>query len=207
LTLLQEDLPMATATHVPTFSFDDFCYLSREGRKADLINGVVYLAPPERLDENRLCLWLAELLGAFIRRKGLGNVFVSQVVFRLDDRNGLEPDIAYVREEHRHQIHRKYIDGPPDLAVEIVSPESVERDYEQKRRLYEKAGVAEYWIVDEYLKKLIMLHLDRKGIYHATRPQEGAYQSHVLPGFWLKSEWLWEETRPTTEKVMSQLHF
>jgi Uma2 family endonuclease len=197
---------MATVSRHTTYTFDDFCFLeTRKTHKADLIDGVIYVTPPDALDENRLCQWLADVLGDFVARKDLGKVFVSRVVFRLDDRNGLEPDIACVRKEHLNLLQRRYIDGPPDLAVEIVSPESVERDYEKKRQLYERAGVTEYWILDEYLKKVTMLHLDRKGTYHGTRPRNGELHSLILPGFWLRPEWLWEETRPGKDEVLRQL--
>ncbi len=57
--------------------------------------------------------------------------------------------MLFVRHEHADRIHHGRVDGPPDLAIEIVSPESVERDYEKKRKQYQRARVPEYWIIDE----------------------------------------------------------
>ena len=93
----------------------------------------------------------------------LGQVFVSRVAFRHRRGNGPEPDVAFVRRDRSHLVRRGFVQGPPDLAVEIVSPESVERDYGTKREQYRRAGVPEYWIVDEIEEKVTMLRLAAKG--------------------------------------------
>jgi Uma2 family endonuclease len=102
-------------------------------------------------------------------------------------------------------VKRGYVNGHPDVAMEIVSPESVARDYEKKRLQYEQAGVPEYWIIDEELRKVTLLCLDRTGRYRDVRPRKGVYYSQVLPGFWLRAEWLWQETRPSKADALKQL--
>ena len=142
---------MKTMTRTGPYTFDDFCHLVRDGQKADLIDEGIYIASPESTGANDLFVWLLSLLKFFVQRQKSGKVFGSRVAFRLDTQNSPEPDIAFMRKERLDLVHRGYVDGPPDLAVEIVSPESVDRDYDTKRRQYEEAGVPEYWIVDELL--------------------------------------------------------
>jgi Uma2 family endonuclease len=194
---------MATAIKATSYTFEDFCVLIREDQKADLIDGVIHVASPENTEANKLFGWLYRLLGDFIEAGDLGDLFGSRVAFRLDDVNSPEPDLAFVRKSRRRLVLRGRVNGPPDLAVEIVSPESVDRDYEDKRAQYEKAGVKEYWIVDDLREKVTLLRLSPKKKYREVRPRKGELHSQVLPGFWLRSEWLWQEPRPKKDHVLA----
>src|SRR6516165_10065172 len=171
---------MSLPTRTPALTFDDFCLLVKDGQKADLINGVIYMASPDNTDANDLFVWLLRLLGDFVEEKDLGKVYGSRVAFRLGESHGPEPDIAYVRKERLHLVRRGYVNGPPDLAVEIVSPESVERDYDDKRTQYQQAGVAEYWIIDEMEQKVTLLRLGRGRRYREVRPRSGELHSQVV---------------------------
>lgn len=186
---------MSTTTKTSFVAFDEFCELIKDGQKADLVDGVIYVASPDNTDANDLNMWLCTLMRIYVQQKNLGNVYASRVAFRLDDRNGPEPDIGFVRKEHRHRIERGRVDGPPDLAVEIVSPDSVDRDYGKKRDQYEKFGVEEYWIVDELEERVTLLHLAADGRYREIEPEEGFLCSRVLPGFALRPEWFWQTPR------------
>jgi Uma2 family endonuclease len=177
------------------YKFDDFCAIIRDDQKADLIDGVIYVASPENTDANQLFLWLASIMNIYARRTKLGNVYASRVALRLDEEHGPEPDIAFVRAEHLDRVQRGFVAGAADLAVEIVSPESIERDYERKRELYQEYGISEYWIIDEEEQLVTLLRL-RKGKYHQVRLQNGQLHSKVLAGFWLRPKWLWQQPLP-----------
>jgi Uma2 family endonuclease len=131
-----------------------------------------------------------------VEERELGRVFGSRVAFRLGEKQGPEPDIAFVATENLHRVKRGHVDGPPDLALEIVSPDSVERDYVHKREQYRQAGVPEYWIVDELQESVLLLRRSAAGAYREVKPRKGVLQSQALPGFWLRPEWLWQQPRP-----------
>src|SRR5262249_54557527 len=118
---------MATVTKDKLLSFEDFCVLVNDGKKADLLDGVIHMASPDNTDANELNAWLLALMLLFAQRKKLGKVYMSRVAFRLDDCNAPEPDIGFVRKARLKTVRRGQVDGPPDLAVEIVSPDSVDR--------------------------------------------------------------------------------
>src|SRR5438876_12033067 len=80
-----------------------------------------------------------------------------------DEYNAPEPDILFVRKKFGRKILRGRVDGAPNVAVEIVSPDSVERDYHKKRRQYEEFGVDEYWIINEVDKSATFLRLGADG--------------------------------------------
>jgi Uma2 family endonuclease len=195
---------MATVARRGTVSFEEFCVLIRADQKADLIDGVIYMASPENIDANRLFVWLICLLNLYVRAKGLGEVFGSRVAFRLGEVSGPEPDIAFVKKDRLHLARRTFFQGPPDFAIEVVSPECVERDYVKKRTLYETAGVREYWIIDEELQKVLMLRLDRAGHYREVRAKKGVLRSFVVPGFWIRTAWLWQQPRPGEAEILEE---
>jgi Uma2 family endonuclease len=201
----REEKHMVSVPKAKAYTFEDFCFLVREDQKADLIDGVIYMASPDNTEANQLSMWLIRLIGDFVEEKDLGEVFASRVAFRLDDANAPEPDIAFVSQAHRNRIRRGHVEGPPDLAIEIVSPDSVDRDYEKKRALYQRAGVTEYWIVDELQETVTLLRLTARGKYREVRARKGELHSEVLPGFWLRPEWLWQDPRPRKNEVLAQV--
>ncbi|MBI3823396.1 MAG: Uma2 family endonuclease [Planctomycetes bacterium] len=188
-----------------SITFDDFCFLVKEGQKADLIDGVIYMASPDNTDAYRLNKWLLGVLDDFTIELDLGEMFGFRIAFRLDDTNSPEPDIAFLKKARLALVKRGFIDGFPDAAFEIVSPESIERDYKKKRRQYEKHGVGEYWIIDEMEETVTLLRLNRKGKYEEVRAKDGIYHSEVIEGFWLDPTWLWQTPKPKRSVVLKQL--
>ncbi|QTA90792.1 Uma2 family endonuclease [Desulfonema magnum] len=61
---------------------------------------------------------------------------------------GREPDILFVSRENTGRLKETFLDGPADIAAEIISPESRTRDKKEKFSEYEKGGVREYWLID-----------------------------------------------------------
>ena len=95
------------------FTYEDFCALIREDQKADLIDGVIYMASPENIDAGRLFLWLLTVMSIYAEEQQLGEVFGSRIACRFDDRSAPEPDILFVRNEHADRLHRGGVEGPP----------------------------------------------------------------------------------------------
>ena len=195
----------ATTARSGVFTYDDFCSLVRDGQKGDLIDGVIYMASPENTEANSLFVWLLSVMNIYVRKKKLGEIFGSRVACRLGDRNAPEPDILFVAAKHAGRIKRGGVEGPPDLAIEIVSPESVERDYEEKRRQYQQFKVPEYWIIDEHDRKVTLLRLDARGKYREVAPRKGILYSRALEGFWLDQKWLWQSPFPDELETLQRL--
>jgi Uma2 family endonuclease len=195
---------MPTQTRTGPYSFGDFLELIQEDQKADLLDGAIYMASPESMDHNDLVAWLTTILRQFIEERGLGRITVNKVAFRLGARSGPEPDVAFVATDRAHLIKPGYVDGPPDLAIEIVSLESIDRDYEIKRRTYEQHGVREYWIIDPDERRATFLVRSDSGFTEAPL-QAGRFHSTVLPGFNLDPNWLWQRPLPHTLPLVQQL--
>src|SRR5262245_25045893 len=123
---------MKPKTRKGLYTFEEFCDMIAEDQKADLIDGVILMASPDNTDAGEILLWFAALIDDFVRERVLGKVFGPRVAFRINDHHGPEPDIAFILKAREHLILRGYVNGPPDVAIEIVSPESIDRDYKKK---------------------------------------------------------------------------
>jgi Uma2 family endonuclease len=196
---------MRLMTRSGDFTFEDFCQRVQDGEKADLIDGVIYVASPDNTDAGDLFAWLFRLIGDFAEMLELGKVYGSRIAFRLSRKHSPEPDIAFLAAKHLRRVRRTYVNGPPDLAIEIVSPESIHRDYVLKRDQYEKHGVREYWIIDEMDRRVTLLRLGSDGKYREVRARNGQLHSHVLPGFWIRPDWLWQSPRPKKMRVLNEI--
>jgi|CXWL01.1.fsa_nt_gi Uma2 family endonuclease len=195
---------MVKKTTTGTTTFAEFCELIHEDQKADLLDGVIYLASPESTDHNRLALWLVNVMGQFVEQRGLGDLFINKVAFRLSDMTSPKPDVAFVAANRLDRIKPGYVDGPPDLAIEIVSPDSIDRDYENKRRRYEEAGVREYWIIDP-LENTATFLVREGDSFVEQFPRNHIYESRVLPGFTLDTQWLFQRPLPATMPIIRRL--
>ena len=182
-------------------TFAEYCASIHDGEKADLLNGVIYMASPDNTDNSDLQSWLQALLFEFIGIYRLGKLFTSRVAFKLNNKNAPEPDIAFVSAKEAKRIKRGYVEGPPDLAIEIVSPESVYRDYYQKREIYEKAGVLEYWIIDPDEKKATF-YIRKGSRYVEGKVVKHYWHSQVLKGLSLDVRWFWSAHRPRIFDVL-----
>lgn len=185
--------------------FDEFCNLVEDGQKADLIDGVIYMASPDNTDSAETGGWLYRLMSDFADEYDLGRLFSSRVACKLSDDNAPEPDILFIPKRRRKRILRGRIEGAPSLAVEIVSPDSIERDYQTKKELYERHGVREYWIIDEVKGTATFYRLAADGKFREVKPRGGIFRSVVLKGFWLRLEWLWPETRPLKSVALAEI--
>ena len=197
---------MAIATEHGVWTFEDFCERIPEGLKADLIDGVIYVASPDNIEHHDIDMWHTEVLRRYLRKRKIkGRVFGCRVAFRLDDENGPEPDLAYVGPDRVHLVRKTFIKGPPDWTLEIISPSSVERDYRKKRAQYERFGVTEYWIIDPLEQRMTCYRLGANGKYKEIRSRDGKIHSQVIPGFWVKPAWCWQSPLPDEDEALSEI--
>jgi Uma2 family endonuclease len=198
-----------TAQAIPTeteiYTVDDFFALIPEGQKADLIDGVIYVASPDTPRHNLVAGLIQVVLDGYASAHGLGTVFVSRVAFELTRIDSPEPDVAFVAVEHLDRVEEGKVIGPPDVAVEVVSRWSKSRDYGAKLRQYEAAGVREYWLIDGRARSATFYRL-RDGRFVAAELERGhIFRSEVAPGFWLDVRWLFANPLPDKFECLKQV--
>jgi Uma2 family endonuclease len=118
--------------------------------------------------------------------------------------SGREPDVMFVATEHLDRDKVTYLDGPADIAVEIVSPSSRAND-RIKAEVYAHGGVREYWMIDVERKRADFLALQADGTYgNILVNDDGVFRSTVLAGFWLRVGWLFAEEPPALLDVLRE---
>ncbi len=183
------------------YTVEDFYRLVPDGVKADLIDGYIYVASPDTLENDDLGGFLYTLLRQFGEETSSGRVFGSRYAYRLSPTRCPEPDVSFVAESRLTILERGGGTGAPDLAVEIVSNDSRRRDYQEKFRLYQEAGVREYWIIDPQKRKALFYLMQDEQFVEAE-VADGVYHSAMVPGFWLRTEWLFQAPLPKTKRCL-----
>lgn len=186
-------------------TWEEFLQFGNEDTWAEWIDGRVIVLFSGSTQHQRIVGFLQTIMGTFVETHNLGEVFIAPYAMKLDpQRRGREPDVLFVSQERENIIQPTFIDGAADLVVEVVSPESNERDRVDKFVEYEAAGVREYWLIDFTNQIAEFYQLDANGRYQLTQITGGVFRSTVLPNFFIREEWLWQE-RPPTLTAMREL--
>lgn len=158
------------------------------------VGGIVECFPPATLQAYSVRMQLVMILAGYVVNRQLGEIRGPNYAVRIAEppRRRL-PDLMYVSSARRAILKDRFCDGPPDLALEIVAPESTSRDYRVKYQEYEAFGIREYWIVDPQAEIVEASSLDADGVYQPIPNVAGRIASAVVPGWFLKPEWLWTD--------------
>jgi Uma2 family endonuclease len=173
-------------------------------RHAEWLDGEVVLLEPPSEKHQQLLGFLNCLIDLFVQFRSLGRVYIAPFQMRLT-RSGREPDLLFVHNDHLIRLKNSYLDGPADLVVEIISPESIGRDRGNKFYEYEAGGVPEYWLLDPITQRAEFYQLGEDGRYQLMQLQDSVYHAHVLPGFWLKPAWLWQDPLPSPLRILAEI--
>ena len=189
-------------------SFWDYLknYNAVEGVRTEWLAGAVEsYVMTNNLSHQRLLGFLFTLLRQFLDKKHLGEVLIAGLPMYVGDaKPAREPDLMVILSAHRERIKATYLDGIADVVVEIVSPESGERDRGTKYIEYEALGIPEYWLVDPIRREADINVLGEDKHYHrAIQDEQGRIVSTVLPGFALNPSLLWQETLPDSQATLA----
>ncbi len=170
---------MSTVTR--RYTYEDLLHTPDDGNRYEIIDGELYVSPAPRKKH----VWLVSdwhvWLGNSVEARDLGKVFVSPVDVKLADGDVVEPDLIFIRKDRLHIFGDAYVDGPPDLVIEVLSPSTRDRDLGKKFNLYARAGVPEYWVAETDAPDLAIYVLSTQGVYERVEPVAGVLRSSVLP--------------------------
>ncbi len=186
-------------------SYEEFLRRYDEDAHAEWVDGEVIPLSPASNRHQDLSDFLTAILRAYVEAKQLGVVRSAPFQMRIG-LSGREPDILFVAKGHLERLKESYLDGPADLVIEIISPESRLRDRGEKLAEYELAGVREYWLIDPDEQRADFYILGDDGRYDRRRPgSDGRYRSEILAGFELDTNWLWRSPLPPVLDVLRAL--
>jgi Uma2 family endonuclease len=129
-------------------------YRLDDDQRYEIIDGKLLIAPAPDTCHQDWSRELTLLIASHVKRQKLGKVFVAPVDVVLDAENTVQPDLVFIATANLGIIQQRAIFGTPDLLIELISPSSVRRDRYDKKELYARFGVREYWIVDPANKSL-----------------------------------------------------
>lgn len=183
-------------------SFEDYL-VKYDGQHAEWVEGKVITFMSASDLHQDLLRFLISILSFFTEANDLGIVRPAPFAMKINkETRGREPDILFLLKENLDRLKPNFLDGAADLVIEIISPESRERDREAKFYEYEQAGVKEYWMLDPVLKQAEFYALGEDEVYHLMSVDDGIFRSNVLHDLELKVEWLWQEPLPLLMSVL-----
>jgi Uma2 family endonuclease len=162
------------------YTYKDYLEIP-EDERYELIEGELLMTPAPIPNHQRISGRLDFALRKFVIEKELGEVFYAPCDVYLDAENVVQPDILFISKERLNIIGEKNIQGAPDLVIEIVSESTAYRDLIQKKRLYSRFGVKEYWIAvpGEELIEVYILK-DNAYMLFNTYGKDGTLESPYL---------------------------
>src|SRR5581483_11839801 len=162
-----------------------------ELKKAELIEGVVFLGSPVKQREHSEPSGTMVALCVLYSAATPGVNFGENATTRLDLPNEYQPD-AFLRLEREFggQSHigpDGYVEGAPELVIEVAAS-SAPIDLREKRRAYERNGTREYgvWLTRE--RRIVWLELREGKLVERAPDLDGVIRSTAFPGFWLAAD-------------------
>jgi Uma2 family endonuclease len=168
-------------------TYEDYVKLPDDGRRYEIIDGELFVnaAPVPR--HQRIVRNLLVRLDVYFEEHGGGEVFASPIDVLLEDHSVVQPDLIVVRSERSAIVGEKNVQGAPNLVIEVLSDGTRRLDEIDKRKLYERSGVEEYWIVDPVLELVKVHRRAASGAFERVAEigveGGGMITSPLLPGF------------------------
>jgi Uma2 family endonuclease len=200
-----EYLPSSSAKpSFPKMTYEQFLRTVPDDLHAEWVKGEVVPMTPVSHDHNELSVFFLALLQHYVEAQHLGKIFCEPFQMKTGpDLPGRSPDLLFVSKKSLSRLKKNYLQGPADLVIEIISPDSRARDRGEKFYEYEQGGVREYWLIDPVRKQAEFYELSKNGVYRLTNVgAEGIFRSRVLKGLWLQVSWLWQAPLPPLMSVL-----
>jgi len=177
----------AAYTSTTKLTYADLCQMPEDGLRHELIDGVHYVSPSATMRHQRIVGELFFGIRQYLEATPVGEVFISPLDVVLSDYDVLEPDVLFLTTEQVAAQTRIHVHGAPALAIEVLSPSSRKMDRDLKRRVYDRFGVQEYWIVDPDREAIHVHRRDAGGalrhVADLTRGAADTLTTPLLPGF------------------------
>ena len=159
---------------------------SHDARRHELVRGVTRVSEPAGGVHGRLAIKLGARLDAHVTGLGLGTVLVEAgYVLAREPDTVRGPDVSFISTARLppDRIPEQFISGPPDLAVEILSPGDRWAEIEEKVADYFAGGARRVWLLDPRERRLIVRYADRPS--RVLTDSDILDGEDVVPGFTL----------------------
>src|SRR5437879_148087 len=147
-------------------TYEEFLEWLTDDTHAEWVDGKVVAMSPINGLHDQLVSFLRALMRLYLEARPLGQDRGDPFQMKTaPDLPGRAPDLIFVANENLSRLHHTFLEGPADIAVEIISPDSVYRDRVEKYGEYERGGVREYWLIDPQSRQADFFQLGDDGSY------------------------------------------
>ena len=167
-------------------TYEDFLLFPDDGQRHELIDGEHYVTPSPNTKHQRVSGNLHLLIGSWLEIHQVGRVFYAPYDVVFSNFDVVEPDLLYLSNERMAEVVTpQHVRGAPEIVIEISSPGTRKRDETIKKRLYQRSGVLEYWVVDPELDVVRLYRRREEGFARAVELSSEAddtLTTNLLPG-------------------------
>jgi Uma2 family endonuclease len=168
-------------------NYDQLCLLPEDGNQHELFDGELVMTPSPRPRHQDIVVKLTTRLAAYMEPRSLGKLYVAPLDTIMDEYTVVQPDILFVSRERVAEVVKEWIEGAPDLVVEVLSPSTFHKDLRRKMGVYSQFGVKEYWIVDPEEQTIALYERAGEKLQLTRQFAAGeTFRSPLLPGFELE---------------------
>jgi len=184
MTTIEEDRIDFTAT--------DYMALP-ENAPFELLNGKLHYMPSPFRKHQIVSMNLSAAMHFHVKKNKLGQVLAAPMDVHFGKKNIVQPDIIFVS-NHRKSILKKYVEGAPDFLVEILSYGTKDKDFGEKKELYGKKGVLEYWVIDPDNKTVEIFKANKKALIAFKKyKSKDIIKSSIIKGFQIAVSAIFED--------------
>jgi len=165
------------------YTYEDYSRLP-EGSPYQLFGGELIMVPAPTPYHQRISRKIEFLLLQHVEKNELGEVLDSPIDVYFSEEDTFQPDIIFISKEKSNIIGEIKIEGVPDLIIEILSPSTAYYDLGRKYKVYEKAGVREYWLIHPDRKRIeVYINKDERFQLLNAVEETGIIKSELLKDF------------------------
>jgi Uma2 family endonuclease len=171
---------------IPKVSFEEFRQFPIDGKRYELLHGEVQVTPAPATRHQFGVQNLTVSLGPHVIKNHLGEVLTAPLDVRLGEDTVFEPDLIFISNACAGIIQENWIEGAPDLVVEVLSPSTAAYDRARKLAVYAEAGVPNVWLLDSQIKTVEVLKLrEKKYLVDATLAGDQVLTANLFTGWQL----------------------
>ncbi|WP_341738463.1 Uma2 family endonuclease [Microcoleus sp. CAWBG640] len=137
----------------------EFMALNRDGHRYEIVNGELIDMGNRSAKHGYVCSILMILLGGYVRIQKLGAMFDSSTAFKMKSGNKRSPDVSFMAKERLQGLEELpdgFLEGAPDLAVEILSPSNTVAEIHDKLVEYFENGARLVWVINPKEKYVLV---------------------------------------------------
>ena len=140
--------------HAEKLTAEDYRAMPEDGRRYQLIDGELHMAPAPNSYHQEIVWNLSQILGSYVRQHPVGRIYLAPYDVYLSDGDVVQPDLLFLSNSRKNLRQDHGLNGAPDLVIEVLSVSTSQLDKKKKRAIYARTGVKEMWLVDPILQQI-----------------------------------------------------